>query len=272
MFLTFLLLIVVIVVDSCIPTNTASGTFGSTCNNITLVNGVYTPSSECGYNYVCNTDNNFCGTSLVCTTVAGSSNVQNAAGLPCKVDSDCGGNGYFCAQLNDTTTQSQMWSFWYFTQGNGVVLQTPFSSSGIYPGTSGVCVCAPGSLAPTASALAGHPYSTVSNPKCCSSHTDCKFRMYVGTTWVGGNDYGNYMCSSTGGSMCRQVASCHPVTHQCEAPLDTPQTGVAYYNSNCAGCTNACGTNSSSWNCGSPSNDCCTQARTCKSTGLYPSC
>jgi hypothetical protein len=158
-----------------------------------------------------------------------------------------------------------MASYWYFTAANWV--QATFSSSGIYPGTTGVCVCAPPSN------LAGRSYNYNSNPKCCASHTDCKFSMYQGANRIGGNNYGNYMCSNSGGSMCRQAASCHPVSHQCEAPLNTPTSGITYFNGACAGCASACGTNSSSWNCGIQSNDCCTQAPTCKTGGLtYPNC
>jgi len=257
--------------------NTVSGTFGSACTNLTVANGVYTPSSECGYNYVCNTDNNFCTSSYVCTTIAGSANLQNAAGLPCKVDGDCGGNGYFCAQLSDSTTQTQMASYWYFSSGQftgGV--QATFASAGIYSNTAsstmvnttGVCVCAPPSN------LAGHSYNYASNPKCCGTHTDCKFAMYLGATKTGGNNYGNYMCSNSGGNMCRQTASCHPVSHQCEAPLDTPTSGYTYFNPSCTSCaTSVCGNNASSWSCGITSNACCTQEPTCKTGGLYyPNC
>jgi len=193
--------------------NTVKYGYGSTCNTPTNTGGSWLPSSECGNNFVCGYDPNVCypnGTTppQVCTTMSGNSlGVAKVSGYPCNTDSDCS-SPFFCALLGNTSTASAVGT--YYT-GNANWGQAALV---LNPGYAGVCVCNP----PWPSALSIQGKNYVVGGLCCAQPNDCKYEVYTGATWVGGNNYQNYMCATTSGSQCATVASCHPVTHVCEQP------------------------------------------------------
>jgi len=242
------------------------GYYGWQCSNLTYTatTGWAYPSPVCGNNYVCAYDSGVCGGSsqLVCTTYSGGSIGLATAGYPCDSSHDlCATPNYHCADL--TTYQSQLAT--YFTSSSWSQPAFPTPGSGPYPWNSstynGVCICA----TPVSGGLGGFSYSTISS--CCSSPNDCKFRTYANGTsnMTGGNGVTNYMCSNPT-NVCEVVASCHPVSHQCEVGV-----AYSYYNSKCATCAKTCGTVTYGA-CTPPTTFCCSQEPTCSTSGTYPNC
>jgi len=245
-----------------------SGLFGSTCTVPTYngTTGIATPSAECQYNYVCAYDANFCG-ALVCTTYAAGSIHTNTVGFPCNSNSDCATH-YSCA-----TTSAQLSAVGtylvgkYMTWTQGALPGILYNNTSSNISYAGICYCTP----PGGSGSALGAYDA--NGACCNSHTDCKYNMVNSTGGsLGGNGARNYMCSSSSG-MCELVASCHPVTRQCEAPSATASTTQVFFNPSCSSCGNNCGigTNGIFSTCIPPANTgtgkCCAQETVCSGTG-----
>jgi len=241
-------------------TNSNSGLFGSTCTTSTYnsVTGIATPSSECHYNYVCATDANFCG-ALVCTTYAAGSIHTNTAGFPCNSNGDCADH-YSCA----TTSTQQSAVAIYLAGKYQNWTQTALPATVYNSSYAGMCYCTP--PGGSGSALGSYDASYW----CCNSHTDCKYALVNSTGGsLGGNGARNFMCSSSNG-MCDSVASCHPVSRQCEAPSATAETTQVFFNAACATCSNTtnCGTLVNFSGCIQPGNTgttrCCAQETTCQ--------
>jgi len=244
-------------------TNSNSGLFGSTCVTSTYnaVTGIATPSAECNYNYVCASDPNFCG-ATVCTTYAAGSIHTNTVGYPCNSNGDCADHNSCALSSAQQSAVATYLVGKYQNWTQGALPATVYNSS-----YSGVCYCTPPGGA--GSALGAYDASFW----CCNSHTDCKYAMVNSTGGsLGGNGVKNFMCSSSSG-MCELVASCHPVSRQCEAPSASPEPSQVFFNSGCATCSNAtnCGTGSTFTGCSQPGNTgttrCCAQETTCSGTG-----
>jgi len=216
--------------------NSNPGQFGSACNTATGTS----PSSECGYNYVCGTDSTICvanttsGTGAqytqnVCTTYAQNTNSSKGmSGYPCNAATGTGCGGPFsCMNTALTATQTDLSKNYTFSTSTwtqsvlGVSISDVANPSNSY---TGVCAAAPPSKL-----IQGFNYPGGS---VCAAHTDCRYQVWSSGAAVSGNNVatgGNYLCSSSSGT-CAQTASCHPVSHLCE----TGQS--SYFNSACSTC------------------------------------
>jgi len=216
--------------------NAIKGWFGYACSTITF-NGnssVGTPSTECGYNYVCAVNSLITDvTTPVCSSLNSNVVVQRTAGVPCNTLSDCD-QSFYCANLTDPDTRT-----WLNTQYQNSK-QTQFTGT-IYPGYIGVCICTP-PMKTTPPTYSGINNYITSQGMACSTPTDCKYQVLTGNNTVGGNQVGGYWCNTytyanstwSQASQCYAQASCNIASHQCEQPsLAAINAGFVYYNSAC---------------------------------------